>query len=147
MPPVHSAPATTTALVPAAAGSPSSRHDERQTTGVVVGLSSGSENSDNSDSEMSSGSPRASGSEDGSCVGSGGGPPPLVPRDSIAPAGVAVKVATCESLPSSLATGRPSPVPAAAAAIPLSVVQTSNKDPVLTTAILPHSEHLHFSAC
>ena len=129
MPPVHSAPATTTTLV--LAGPPSLRDGQHQhrTTEVV---SSSSENSDHSDSEMSSSSPRSEDATAGTR-----GPPPLVPRDIVTSAD---KVATCDSLPSSLGVG-----PATAAAIPLSVVQTSNKDPVLTTAILPHCEHVAFS--
>ena len=138
MPPVHSAPATMATLVPVVAGSPPSRRDGQHQHLTTEAVSSGSENSDHSDSEMSSSSQR---SEDGSgCTAGTGGPPPLVRRDIVTSA---AKVATCDSLPSSLAVGRP--VPATAAAIPLSVLQTSNKDPVLTTAILPHCEHFAFA--
>lgn len=91
---------------------------------------SSSENSDNSDSESSS-----RGSEDG--------PPPLLPQDGRDPvAGVdlssagkgALRITVNESSFYKLYTVNKT------AAIPLSVVQTSNKDPVLTTALLPHSE-------
>ena len=125
MPPVHSAPATTT-LVPAMAAGP----PRDQLLADPLGGSS----SDNSDSE-SSGSPRASGCEDG------GGPPPLVSVDlqqqRTAADGEkgAIVAPSTTTVASHASTMRAQP-----AAIPLSVVQTSNKDPVLTTAILPHCE-------
>ena len=135
MPPVHSAPATTS-LVPVAVFPPPPRQSLSGSAGA--GECSSSENSDNSDSGSSS--PRASGSEDGgsSC----GGPPPLLSQNAVSdplPSAVAEKVAICDSSLGPHSTERPLP----AGAIPLSVVHTTNKDPVLTTALLPHCESPH----
>ena len=129
MPPVHSAPTTITTLVPATAAGP----PRDQLLADPLGGSS----SDNSDSE-SSGSPRASGCEDG------GGPPPLVSQDSVdlqqqRTAADGEKGAIVAPSTTTVASTMRAQVPPPAA-IPLSVVQTSNKDPVLTTAILPHCE-------
>ena len=87
--------------------------------------SSGSSSSDNSDSDSSS---RASGSEDG--------PPPLLSHVAASPP--AAEKGTY-ALPAAISLIQRVHN---TAAIPLSVVQTSNRDPVLTTAILPHSEFI-----
>lgn len=131
MPPVHSAPAATSIISPSAVvvGSslmpsppPSEIPPLRQRVESYGVCSSGSENSDNSDTESSSA--HASGSdEDGASSGIVSRPPPLVPQQN------AVSPTLQQSSPAAPET----------AAIPLSVVQTSNKDPMLTTAILPHS--------
>lgn len=109
MPPAHSAPAT---LGPA--NSP-------------LAASTGS-SSDNSDSESSS---RGSCSEDG--------PLPLASQDSGDPVTVETTSAEKGAQPSCVCVKSYHLCGFYTAAIPLSVVQTSNRDPVLTTALLPHS--------